>query len=138
MLALDEQNHNLKNPIEDEKKNYVWRGFEVKAKENAKISWLTIGNGSKSYKGYTQTSLDEVFKILFGVGLDEAQKQGTNIMESWYSQLEKFAGRSFANQARENWKIYVKDSIIKKENAAQKVKKVSERKKNKQGTCDFH
>ena len=75
MLAHDEENHSLKNPIEDEKKNYAWRGFEVKAKENAKISWLTIGNGSKSHKGYTQTILDQVFKILFGVGLDELKRR---------------------------------------------------------------
>ncbi|MDQ3903704.1 MAG: zinc ribbon domain-containing protein, partial [Thermoproteota archaeon] len=101
-LAADEEGNIIKDPIDDGTKNYAWKGFRIKADKNAQISWLAVGDSYTYFERYVKRTLDEVFKVLFGVDTDQL-KEDSSILDAWHKNLEKWTGSGpgLSGQARE-------------------------------------
>jgi len=101
-FAADEEGNITKDPVDDGTKNYAWKGFQIKADENAQISWLAVGDSYTYFERYVKRTMDEVFKVIFGVDTDQL-KEDTRILDAWHKNLEKWTGPDLglAGQARE-------------------------------------
>jgi hypothetical protein len=108
MLAEDEDGNKFKDPVDDGTKNYAWRGFEIKADENAQVSWLAIGDSYTYFERFVKRVLDDILRVIFGVDTDELKKD-RSILDAWHKKnLRNLSesGSDLARQAGENWNTF--------------------------------
>ncbi|HKG31919.1 MAG TPA: DUF6519 domain-containing protein, partial [Nitrososphaeraceae archaeon] len=110
MLATDQEGNSFKDPIDDGTKNYAWKGFEIKAEENAQISWLALGDSYTYFERFVKRVLDEFLLVFLGVDTDQL-KEDSSILKAWHKNLQKMSdsGSDLSKQATEHWETLQND-----------------------------
>ena len=138
MLATDlaDQDGNVyEDPIDDGRKNYAWKGFEIEAEENAHISWLALGDSYTYFERLLKRVLDEFLLVFLGVDTDQL-KEDSSILNSWHKNLRKMSdsGPDLAEKAMESYETVQKDFDRWVRNVDKQLKDVH---KNFEGIFDF-
>jgi len=110
MFTHDEAGNEIhENSTEEGEKIRMWKGFEVEAAANAKISWMSIGESQTQYERFARRIMTENLRLLFGINADDLEKEEKNVLQEWHKNLDNLLGSKFANNARTNWENFVND-----------------------------
>lgn len=83
---------------------YEWEGFDVVSSEDAKLTWMAVGDSLKYYEYYTKVILGRLFQVLFGKELaGKLMADNEDVKNKWKLLLTQYFGQAVADKWTADW-----------------------------------